>query len=366
MKTLIRGLAAALVMTSLAAPVLAETTVTDVEGRTVTLDGVPSRVALGFYYEDYLAVAGPEGMDRLVSLSRAPWADWRPGQWKVYTARFPQLESLPDFGNADDNTFSVEALIASKPEVAILSPWQTAAIGAPGVAQIGAAGIKVVAIDYNAQTLEKHLLSTRILGAVTGQPERAEQLAALYEAKTKDTMDRVASAGASGRKIYVELAQKGPGEIGNSYGKGMWAGVIDLVGGRNIASGQIENWGPLSPEYVIAQQPDIILLAGSEWLNKPEAVLLGFGQDGAVAQERMAAYTTRAGWADLPAVKAREVYGIYHGGNRTLSDFVYARAIAKALYPDAFADVDPAAELADYYRTFMPVAANGVFVTKLK
>ena len=191
--------------------------------------------------------------------------------------------------------------------------------------QLEDAGIKVVAIDYNAQTLEKHLLSTRILGAVMGQPERAEALAAMYEAKTRDTMERVVKAGASHRKIYVELAQKGPSEVGNTYGKGMWAGVIDLVGGDNIAKGQIENWGPLSPEYVIAEQPDVILLAGSEWLN-----------------------------------------GIYHGGNRTLSDFVYARAIAKALYPEAFADVDPAAELAEYYKAFMPIAADGLFVTKLK
>ncbi|MFN6951119.1 MAG: ABC transporter substrate-binding protein [Albidovulum sp.] len=355
---------AALMMT--AVPALAEITVTDLDGRTVTLDHVPDRVALGFYYEDYLAVTGAEGMDRVVALSRAPWADWRPGQWKAYTAVFPALESLPDFGNTDDNTFSVEALIAAKPEVAILASWQTASLGEPGVKQLEDAGIKVVALDYNAQTLERHLLSTRVLGAVMGQPERAEALAALYQAKIEDALARIAKAGPSRKKIYVELAQKGPGEVGNSYGKGMWAGVIDLVGGENIAKGQIENWGPLSPEYVIAQQPEVILLAGSEWLNKPEAVLLGFGASDAVAQQRMAAYTTRPGWADLPAVQSREVYGIYHGGNRTLSDFVYARAIAKALYPDAFADVDPAAELADYYARWMPIAADGVFVTKLK
>lgn len=366
MKTLIRGLATSLVLAVAAVPALAEITLTDIEGRTVTFAEVPDRVALGFYYEDYLAVTGPEGVDKLVSISRAPWAEWRPGQWKVYTARFPQLKALPDFGNADDNSFSVEALIASKPEVAILSPWQTAAIGAPGVAQIEAAGIKVVAIDYNAQTLEKHLLSTRILGAVMGRPERAEELAALYEGKTRDTMERVARAGASGRKIYVELAQKGPGEVGNSYGRGMWAGVIDLVGGQNIAAGQIENWGPLSPEYVISQQPEVILLAGSEWLNRPEAVILGFGATEEAAQPKMAAYATRAGWADLPAVRNGQIYGIYHGGNRTLSDFVYARAIAKALYPEAFADVDPAAELAAYYDAYMPVPAEGVFVTQLK
>ena len=366
MKTMIRGLAASVLALSLCAPALAEITLTDIEGRSVTLDGVPSRVALGFYYEDYLAVTGPDGIDKLVSISRGPWADWRPGQWQVYTARFPQLETLPDFGNADDNTFSVEALIASRPEVAILSPLQTSALGEPGVKQIEAAGIKIVAIDYNAQTLEKHLLSTRILGAVMGQPERAEALAVMYEAKTKDTIDRVTKAGPSHRKIYVELAQKGPSEVGNTYGNGMWAGVIDLVGGDNIAKGQIENWGPLSPEYVIAKQPDVILLAGSEWLNKPEAVILGFGATDALAQEKIAAYATRAGWADLPAVKTKEVYGIYHGGNRTLSDFVYARAIAKALYPEAFADIDPAAELAEYYQTFMPIAADGLFVTKLK
>ncbi|MHA6265123.1 ABC transporter substrate-binding protein [Arenibacterium sp. CAU 1754] len=355
---------AALMFTT--SPALAEITVTDLDGRTVTLEDVPQRVALGFYFEDYLAVAGEEGAGKIVALSRAPWADWRPGQWAVYTARFPALETLPDFGNADDNTMSAEALIAANPEVAILSSWQTAALGEPGVKQLEAAGIKVVALNYNAQTLEKHLLSTRVLGAVMGQPERAEQLAQMYQAKTEDTLARVQKAGPSNKKIYVELAQKGPKTIGNSYGNGMWAGVINLVGGDNIARGQVENWGPLSPEYVIAQQPDVILLAGSEWLNKPEAVRLGFGQNGEDAQPKMAAYMTRAGWADLPAVKDKQVYGIYHGGNRTLSDFVYARTIAKALYPDAFADVDPAAELAEYYDTWMPVSADGVFVTRLK
>ncbi|MCV2879517.1 ABC transporter substrate-binding protein [Sedimentimonas flavescens] len=348
------------------APAMAEITVTDLDGRTVTLERVPERVALGFYYEDYLAVTGAEGAAKIVSFSRAPWADWRPGQWQRYTAAFPALETLPDFGSTDDNSFSAEALIASKPDVALLASWQTASLGAPGVKQIEDAGIKVIALDYNAQTLERHLMSTRVLGAVMGQPERAEELAQMYQAKTEDTAARIAKAGPSNKKIYVELAQKGPGEVGNSYGKGMWAGVIDLVGGANIAKGQIENWGPLSPEFVIAEQPDVILLAGSEWLNKPEAVLLGFGATDEAAQPKMAAYAARAGWADLPAVRRKQVYGIYHGGNRTLSDFVYARAIAKALYPEAFADVDPAAELSDYYAKWMPVMADGLFVTQLK
>lgn len=366
MTLLKRGIAAAALSLALTVPALADITVTDLDGRTVTLDHVPDRVALGFYYEDYLAVTGAGGADKIVALSRAPWADWRPNQWKAYTAVYPRLASLPDFGNADDNTFSVEALIAAKPEVAILSTWQTKAIGAPGMAQLEAAGIKVIALDYNAQTLERHLLSTRVLGAVMGQPERAEALATLYRSKIEDTLARIAKAGASHRKIYVELAQKGPSEVGNTYGKGMWAGVIDMVGGDNIAKGQIENWGPLSQEYVIAQQPDVILLAGSEWVNKPNAVIMGFGATDAQAQPKIAAYLTRPGWSDLPAAKNKEIYAVYHGGTRTLSDFAYIRAVAKALYPAAFTDVDPAQELAQFYADWLPVKADGLFITRLK
>ncbi|MGY6536545.1 MAG: cytochrome c peroxidase [Pararhodobacter sp.] len=149
-------------------------------------------------------------------------------------------------------------------------------------------------------------------------------------------------------------------------GRGMWARVIELVGGDNIARAQIENRGPLNPEYVLSRQPEVILQAGSECLNRPEAVLLGFGQDAALARERMAAYTTRSGWADLRAVQSGDVYGIYHGGNRTLSVFVYARAIAKTIYPEAFSDVDLTAELAAFYDRFLPVAADGVFVVGLR
>jgi ABC-type Fe3+-hydroxamate transport system substrate-binding protein len=163
----------------------------------------------------------------------------------------------------------------------------------------------------------------------------------------------------------VELAQKGRDTVGNSYGDGMWGTVIESVGGTNIAKGQVENWGPLNPEYVLAQQPDIILLAGSEWVGRDQAVIVGFGADPKLAQERMKAYLGRPGWQDLPAVKTGDVHAIYHGGARTLSDFIYARYIAKLLHPQQFADVDPAAEIAAYYAEWLPIRAEGIFVMPL-
>ncbi len=360
MKTLTKCMIAGLAMI-LAGPALAEIKVTDVKGREVTLAAPAKRVVLNFYYEDYLAVVGPGAMDKVVALSLSTWKDWRPKQFAKYLEAIPAIADIPDVGDAENGTFSAEKVIAAKPDLVILGAWTYDAMG-DTVGQIEQAGIPVVTLDYNAQTLEKHIRSTLILGKVMGSEDRAEKLVANYKSAMDDIAARIKAAGPSNKKVYVELAQKGPSEVGNSYGNGMWGTLVDSLGGLNIAKGQVENWGPLSPEYVLTQKPDLIFLAGSEWLNKPQAVSVGFGADPAVTRERMKAYLGRPGWSELPAVVSGNVHAIYHGGTRTLSDYVYAQYIAKQLYPEAFKDVHPAKNLAQYYETWLPIKADGVFV----
>lgn len=350
---------------TMAASAFADITVTDVKGRTVTVTKVPERVVLGFYYEDYLAIAGPGALDKVVALSLSTWKDWRPNQFALYEKALPKLSSIPDVGNTEDNTFSIEKVIAAKPDLLILAAWSYDALG-EGIKQIEAAGIPIVVLDYNAQTVEKHVASTLALGKLMGTEDRAKALAKNYQDAIIDIDTRIKAAGPTAKKVYVELAQKGPAEVGNSYGNSMWGALIGSLGGANIAKGQIGNWGPLSPEYVLAQKPDLIFLAGSEWLNKPQSVAVGFGADPAVTRERMKAYMQRPGWSELPAVKNGDVFAIYHGGARTLSDYVYAQFIAKQLYPTAFKDVDPAKNIADYYAKWLPIKADGVFVLPYK
>lgn len=354
-------LSAAIAAILLASPVAAEIVVTDVKGREVRLDHQPERIVLSFYYEDFLAVGGGEAMDRVVALSRSTWEDWRPNQWKAYVENMPQIADLSTIGDTENGTFSIEKVISLRPDVVLMAAWSYDALG-EGVSQLEAAGIPVVTLDYNAQTVEKHVASTLALGAVLGAEERAEALAKIYEEISRDTAQRVESASSGAEKVYVELAQKGPGTQGNSYAGGMWGGLVDRLGGDNIANGQVAKWGPLSPEYVLASDPDLIFLAGSEWNGAPEGVIVGFGADPVLARERMAGYLGRPGWSELKAVRNGDVFAIYHGGARTLSDFVYARYIAKKLHPEAFADVDPQAELRAYYDEWMPIPADGVYM----
>lgn len=348
----------------------AEIDVTDVLGRHVKLDKPAQHVMLGFYFEDYIAITGPTAIDRLNAISLNYWKGYRPAQYAAYLKAFPKIAGLIDVGDVDTGTMSAEKIIAARPDVVILSADQYKYLGA-SEQTIERVGIPVVVVDYNAQTVEKHVASTLVIGEVMGTQDRAQTLADQYKAKVADTLARIFKASQDGKstndkpRVYVELGQKGAAEIGNTYGKGMWAGVVDAAGGLNIASGQIASWGPLNPEYVLASKPDAIFITGSEWTSIPGAVLMGFGIPAQTTRDRAAPYLQRSGWQDLPAVRNGQVYAIYHGGTRTLYDYAFLRYMAKALYPDAFRDVDPEAELSAYYQAFLPVKPEGTFMLKI-
>ncbi len=352
-----------LTMTTSSAPA-GTITVTDTLDRTIEVPDDAHRILLGFYFEDFYAIGGNDAYDKVVAISRPAWEGWRNSQWKAYVAINPNLANLVDVGEADAGTFSIESAIASKPDIAILAAWQYRALG-DTVGKLEAAGIPVVVADYNAQTVEKHVASTLLIGKIVGREDRARELANGYAAAVADVTDRVRKAGGNKPVVYVELGNKGADEYGNSYGSGMWGGVVELAGGTNIAAGKVENWGPLNPEYVIASNPDAVFLAGSDWVSKPKAVLMGFGVGADVTRDRMQPYMERAGWAEMNAVKNGQVHAVYHGGARTLYDFTYLQYIAKVLYPDAFADVDPMANLEAHYAKYMPVSPQGTFMLKL-
>jgi ABC-type Fe3+-hydroxamate transport system substrate-binding protein len=109
----------------------------------------------------------------------------------------------------------------------------------------------------------------------------------------------------------------------------------------------------------------VIFIAGSYWMKRDNAVVMGFGVDPAQTRERLMPFTKRAGWPGLKAVENGQIYAVYHGGARTLYDYTFLQYMAKAMYPEAFADVDPVANHKAYYAKYLPIAAEGTFMLKL-
>jgi iron complex transport system substrate-binding protein len=335
----------------------------DAIGRRIAVKAPAQRIVLGFNYEEYTAVSGPAGWDRVVGFAKTLWADWRPSIYRRYLVPIPRLAELPDVGNTEDNTFSLERVLSLRPDLVILAEWSFGVL-ADQVKQIEALGIPVMVIDYNAEIPERHVASTIALGLATGNEERARTLASLYTDKLADIRRRVADA-PDKPKAYVELGQGGADVVGNTYWKSMWGRLLEFGGAGNIAAGRIPGaWGPLNPEFVLAANPDAIFIAGSSWVGRPNAVLTGFDADITTTRARLAPYAKRQGWAELTAIRNGQLFAIEHGLCRALFDYTATYFIAKQLYPNRFADIDPVAELRSYHEQFLPVRFEGCWMTR--
>ena len=109
-----------------------------------------------------------------------------------------------------------------------------------------------------------------------------------------------------------------------------------------------------------------MIISGTEaGLKQPAAMAMGIGIEAAEAQKRLQGFIRRAGWAEIPAVRNGRVFGIYHTASRSLSDLASAQFIAKALYPEAFADVNPEETYREFHRKYLPVEPKGTFFIRL-
>ena len=365
MRAIIRAtLATAVLMTAVNAQAEIKT-IHDVLGRDVKVDVPAKRVVLGFYYPDYIAATGSENFGNVVGISREFWESFNPGSWALYSQKLPNLQNIGDIGNVDRGTFSLEKTLAMKPDVVVLAKWQYDTLKAE-MPRFEAANIPVVVVDYNDQSVVNHTNSTKIFGQIAGTEERANQAAQEYADGIADIQKRVQAAKSPKPKIYIEFGDKGPQEHSFTFGKNMWGAIADTVGGDNISKPFVENWGPINPEQLLVSKPDVIIISGTEvGMKQTNAMAMGIDIDADEAQRRLKGFTTRNGWENLPAVKNNRVYGIYHTASRSLSDLASAQFMAKALYPEAFTDVDPEKTYLDFHEKYLPVKPNGTFFIQL-
>ncbi len=337
--------------------------ITDAAGRTVVLPAPAERIVLGFNFEEFTAVAGPDGWKRVVGFDKRQWAINRPATWDRYKAVIPGLADLPDVGDTETGTFSAERVLSLRPDLLVmLAAGYT--LRAAEMAQVAAAGVPILLVDYNAQTVEKHVAGTLALGRATGNEERARVLAELYRGKVADIRRR--AEGLPTPKVYVENGSAGPATFGNTYNDAMWGRMLQTAGSTNIAAGRIPTgWAPLAPETVLAAAPDQVFLLGASWASSPNAVKAGFGVSEAEARRSIAAYADRTGWSALPAVRDRELHVLETSLARSLWDWTATEYIAKQLHPERFGDVDPVADLRRYHEQYLPVAFDGCWMTRL-
>ena len=340
--------------------------VTDLLGREVRFEKAPERIVVANYILNFLMTGGAASLSKVVALPQDGWEATRTGEYKLLTEAFPSILKLSSIGGYHDNVLNTERILSLKPDVILVNIPQYRD-NARGLAVLERAGVKTVVLDYHAMKPENHAASTRILGKLLGREEAAEAQCRRYEEALKDLQTRIAALPdeKKHRRVYVELGNEGVARLGNSYNRTvLWGAILEELSAANIAADIKAPYAPLAREFVIASNPQTILIGGSIWRNAAEAdsMRMGLTVTEDEAQKRLAGFAARPLFAKTDAYRTGEIWAVDHGSLRTIADYVFPQFIAKILYPDVFADLDPDEEIRTFYRNYLPeVNPAGVY-----
>lgn len=344
--------------------------VNDIEGRTIHFDNQPKTFIVANYIANFMMVGGAPSLDKVVALTKDGWEDTRYGEYQVFTKSFPKMKELPSIGGYHDDILNAEKILALHPDVLLIGKTQYAENN-QRIKTFENAGIKVVVLDYHAMTTHNHTKSTEILGKLLGREAIAEAQNKTYKESLDHvykTIERLPEEQKQVR-VYMETASKGLGRYGNSYNKDvLWGAILKNIHAKNLAENSPQPYMALDKEFVISKNPQYIFLGGSIWRNKSEGdqMRMGFTVPETEAQERLLNFTTRPGWNRLDAVKNNHIYGVDHGSLRNMADYTFTQYIAKALYPQAFKDIEPLKNFNTYYKTYLPeLQYEGTFMIHL-
>lgn len=345
-------------------------TVTDVSGREVAFEKMPETFVVANYIFNFLLVGGRESLSKVVGLTMDGWEDTRFGEYTALTEAYPEIKDMKSIGGYHDNVLDRELILEMRPDCLIINDAQYVD-NETSIPVWEAAGIEIVVLDYSKMIAENHLLSTEILGKLLGKEETASELCKAYTNGIETVNERVAELSEEEKDIIVhmELGNMGADTIGNSYDGILWDSIVTNVGAESISHGKLDaTAAPLDKEYILLQNPDVIIIGGAIWTGDTEntQMRMGLTVESELAQERLMNFYNRDWWQNVEAIKNGEVYGVDHGSLRNILDYTYTEFIAKVLYPELFEDFDPQAEYEAMLEKYLPeVTAPGTFMIKL-
>ena len=217
-----------------------------------------------------------------------------------------EAKSLKRVKYSDPNP---ETELALQPDLVILATNQKAQIE-----PFRRLGLPVL-YDREPDDIDGVLASITLLGRAAGRGGEAATLVRSLRARIDVVVAKVADV-QQGPKVFFELSDTlftvAPGTFVGS--------LLSTVKARNIAEGATTAFPELGAEAVIAANPDVILLADSQYGATAEAV------------------RARPGWSAIAAVQSGRLYPVDADiTNRPGPRIVDAlEALARLLYPDRF------------------------------
>lgn len=363
-------LAAAASTMSLISPALAEQiTVTDIAGRTVTVEKNPQNVVIGEGRMIYsIALLDKEDPFKRIVGWKDDMVKYDPDAYRKYLAKFPQAASITNFGSPYADEWNLEAVISLGTDVVLMNLGNLLKAQESGILEkLEEAGIATIFVDFRQDPTQNTIPSLQLLGRIFDKRDEADAFSDYYQSQMKLIYARVNKIADKDRPVvFIERAAGyNPDKCCSTFGGANLGRLVDLAGGRNWGTLKFPGFsGKVSLEAIFSDDPDIIIGTGANWAEAnpaTTAVLFGYEASTANVQERLGALAGREGWSDLSAVKNGRFHSVYHQFYNSPYHFVAMQAFAKWIHPDLFGDLNPDASMKELHEKFLPIDYSGVF-----
>lgn len=268
---------------------------------------------------------------------------------KVESGLLPDLADIPVAGSQDEPNY--ELIAELNPDVVI-----TFSAGWPPEPdevskKLEPFGIPVVGLDFYRMDIWAEEIRT--LGKMLGREAEAEDYIAHFQEKLDFIENKTATLQQENRKkVYFEGVKDYFTYGGSGFGCGV-PGMIRDAGGLDLYPERSEQYFEVNPEDVSKRNPDVIFkLIRQEWGKENETEF----------QALQESILKRPELASTNAVKNGQVYIISYdlvGDEGKKFGVIF---IAKALYPEFFADLDPLTFYRDYFKDYQGTDLRGVFI----
>lgn len=211
--------------------------------------------------------------------------------------------------------FNVEKIVSLQPDV-VFAHESGLNSGAEGYQQIRDAGIKVFVVK-NATNFEETYSTIEQLGQATGKTKEAATVVEDMKAKIAEVLEKTDKV-ENKKRVFIETSDApdiyAPGK--NTF----MQEILDMIGAENVVTAT--DWVVISPEEIVSQNPDVIIVMYSYVPNIIESV------------------KNRDGFGDITAVKEDKVIQVDENlTSRTGPRLAQGlEEVAKAVYPEAFGE----------------------------
>ncbi|EFE98218.1 periplasmic binding protein [Serratia odorifera DSM 4582] len=346
-------------------------TVTDMLGRTVTVPDNPQRIVLGESRMLYtLALLEPGNPAQRIVGWPQDLARYDAQSWQIYSQAFPQIKTIPVIGAGNFRQINAENLIPLRPDLVILARYAREDGDRQSLVNaLSKAGIPVIYIDLRIDLLHNTVPSVRLLGEVLNRQRRAADFIAFYQQHMAVVRDRLAAYSGTKPKVMLHLHLGRRETCCTTAAHGNLGDLVTFAGGDNIANASIKGvYGELNPETALTANPDVYIatgMAGAQGKRYSD-LLLGPQMTQRQADDSFRRLIDQQPLlAQLGAVKNLHAWSLWHNFYLSPYHVVAVEMLAKAFYPDLFADINPQQTFQQLYQQFLPIPFSGTYWSQL-